>query len=306
MANPHLLETLRKLLALTTSPVEGEAQAAAFKLQELLTKHNLEVADLETRGAKKPGIEREGFDLGKAAFTWKLNLAETMADHYFCYALVNRYAKTVQYIGRPDNVKAMTMLYGWVIDQIKAISAEERKKHQQETGEHIDPLRWQVNFGLGAVSRLGQRLEQIRRDMAASTTALAISHQAEISDYLEEQYGYRTDGRKTKQHEEWEKRWEKRWKEQQEADEALLRDDPDAYYAKYPHRTPEAQEAQRKADEKRWNRRRASARGRAYREETPEEERKRWQGEKANRAGNHAADRVNLQPFLKPGADSLK
>src|SRR2546423_3993388 len=117
-----LLDRLRKILALTESPVEGEAQAAAMKLQELLTEHNLSIADLEKRGHQAPPVGESAHDLGKAGFTWKLDLAETIADHYFCHAIVSRYRKTVSFVGRPDNVDSLQMLYTWVIDQIKRIS----------------------------------------------------------------------------------------------------------------------------------------------------------------------------------------
>jgi len=125
MNGEKLFDKLRKLLALTTSPVEGEAHAAAHKLQELLTEHNLNVADLESRGQAKPAVREDKHDLGKAAFKWKLDLAEVMADHYYCFPLVDRYTKTVAFVGRPDNIKSLQMLYGWVIDQIKRIGSEE-------------------------------------------------------------------------------------------------------------------------------------------------------------------------------------
>src|SRR5690242_21915453 len=110
---------LQRILALTTSPNENEAAVAMEMLQKLLTQHNLSIADLETRGQKAPGIHDKAFDLGKAAFKWKLNLASVIADHYYCHPLVDYTQKSVRFVGRPDNVDSLTALYRWIIEQIK-------------------------------------------------------------------------------------------------------------------------------------------------------------------------------------------
>lgn len=304
----HIVEKLRKVLALTTSPVEGEAQAAAGKLQELLTKHNLDIADLEVRGSGKPQVKEEGHDLGKAAFTWKLDLAEGIARYYFCHPMVDRTRKTVRFVGRPDNVESLQMLYRWLIDQIKRVSGDERKKWMEESGEHVDPLRWQVNFGIGAASRLKERLQEKadREREDCKIYALVVHHDAEISDYLEKQYGYRTDGKKTAQQQKWDEEWEQRKK----ADEELKKTDIEAYYAKYPWRRPPTEEQikqmeredrkREKARQRRWER----GGGYRYRRpETEEERRKRIQGEEAHTSGHKAGGSINLEPFVEKGAD---
>lgn len=317
MNGEKLFDKLRKLLALTTSPVEGEAHAAAHKLQELLTEHNLNVADLESRGQAKPAIREEKHDLGKAAFKWKLDLAEVMADHYYCFPLVSRYTKTVAFVGRPDNIKSLQMLYGWVIDQIKRIGSEERKAHLASTGEHVDPLRWQVGFGLGAVERLRERLDTMRRRAATTETALVVHHQTEISDYLEAQYGYRKDGQKTARQKERDAEWEasvKRAQERQAREDAEREADPEAWYAKHPEDRPEARAARqaahakaRAADEKRWERNARRRTGRSsWKSYSAEDERKDNQSASARSAGERAAGRVNLEPFLDGQAPGRK
>jgi hypothetical protein len=319
---PQLIEKLQKILALTTSPVEGEAQAATFKLQELLTQHNLDIADLEKRGAvAAPGIVDHHHDLGKAAFAWKLDLADMVAGHFYCHSLTGRYGrwsgdKEVKFIGRPDNVEALTMIYKWLIDQIKAISAQARRDHYVRTNEHIDPLRWQVSFGVGVVDRLGDRLEELmkRKQQAAakeSAGALVIHHEAEISDYLEKHHGYRTDGRETAK--------EKARREEREADAKLKQDDPEAYYRKFPWErplTPEQQaerdkkaaaEAKRQARNDRRRERNAEKRGYSGRRSYASVD---WtavdQKSTARSAGREAAKDINLEPFLKGGKPTVQ
>lgn len=302
MTQDRILDKLRKVLAMTQSPVEAEAQTAAEMLQRLLTQYNLDMADLEQRGAAKPAVGEQAHDLGKAAFRWKLDLANVIADHYYCASLIDWTAKTVRFVGRPDNVESLKLLYNWLIEQIKAISASERKVWQEAHGEHVDPLRWQVNFGLGVASRIGVRLAEIRDRMKDDTvTALVLSHKSEISDYMEEQYGRRIDGKPTKQ----EQKWQREREEREAAMQKLKETDLDAYYAARPWErplSPEEQIAQQKAEEKaekRYQRNAARRTGRAWRPRSASQVRQDDQAYSANLAGRDAAGKVNLEPFLK-------
>lgn len=312
--NLNLVEKLRKILALTQSPVEGEATAAAEHLHRLLTAHNLSMADLEAKGGHHaPGVLKGAHDLGKAAFKWKLDLAERIASHYYCHPLVDRSAKTVAFIGRRENVESLTMLYGWVIDQIKRLATEARRKHFDSTGEHIDPLRWQLGFGEGAVQRLDVRLREQRareeEDAAAAAgadsatgTALVVMGDArkrEISDWLEANGEDRIDGRKTKAQEEADARYAA-WRAQREAEEAA--------------KTPEQKALEQAAYEKQmkeWAKKEAARQRRRDRYvpkgrysskswATAEAEEKRDdQSYIARQSGRDNADRINLQPFIE-------
>jgi hypothetical protein len=251
--------------------------------------------ELETGQSQKPGIKEQPSDLGKAAFAWKLDLAEVMAEHYYCHAFVDRCGKTVTFIGRPDNVESLEMLYAWVIDQIKRIASEERRAWMAENG-HMDPPRWQLNFGLGVVSRIGRRLEELREQQQKDNRvmALVVSHKTEISDYLEAQGHYRIDGQKTKREQE----WEKQYAEREAARELLKKTDIEAYYNAYPWErplTPEQEAAATKREERNARRRKGSVRYRAV------DWRQLEQAMESNKAGRSAASKVNLQPFIKDG-----
>jgi len=136
-----------------------------------------------------------------------------------------------------------------------------------------------------------------------------VHHQTEISDYLEAQYGYRRDGQRTARQKAQDAEWEARVARAQEAQAAkdAERDaDPEAYYAKYPDDRPEAQAARRAAREKanaEWrkreerNARRRTGRS-TWKSYSAEDERKDNQSATARSAGERAASRVNLEPFL--------
>lgn len=311
----RIISKLRKILALTESPEENEAASAAAMLQRFLVEHNLSISDLEQKGAKAAAITEGAIDLGKAAFNWKLDLAEEIAEHYFCVGIISRRRKTVTFAGRPDNVESLKMLYTWVIDQIKRLAKDERRAHQAESGEHIDPLRWQVNFGRGAVNRLMDRLSKAKRDLDASTTALVIHHAKEVSDYTEKKYGRRYDGEMTEYEKinntriekEWAERNARKQKEKEDA-ERLLATDPEAFYLKYPHRHPDV-EAERQRREARNAARRARYVSHPRWSSADYDYDKDEQSNTAHRAGGKAASRINLDPFLTgtvPSGKDLK
>jgi hypothetical protein len=186
---------------------------------------------------------------------------------------------------------------------VKTHSTEEWKAHQRVEGNpHIDPLRWQVNFGEGAAYRLGERLRELKKKQGAETTALVLHHLSEISDWMEEQgFWHRPDGQETKADK---KRREERERREQ-IHEMKMKTDP-AYRKHFEdlleqRRKEDAEEAAKEA--KRARRRRGRGR---YREESDSAREKRHQQEAAHEAGNRAADRVNLEPFIEKTAPHRK
>lgn len=317
--NPHnrLMGKLSKLLEVKQrAATEAEAATAATLLSRFLDEHNLSIADIEKRGQAAPPVTEGGHDLGKAAFKWKLDLAEGIARFFYVEALVNRQSKKVVFVGRPDNIEALTMLYGWVIDQVKSIATVERRAHFDKTGEHIDPLRWQLGFGEGAVQRLIVRLSEMKarqaedatRNEMGDITALAIHHNDEANNYLEAKYGYRNDGKRTRKEQDSIDRWNKS-REEQASLKAICEanGDMEPYYAAYPWDIPDTPEqiaarnkrnAEYEKREARNARRRTGSGGRSG---PAIDERKEEQAYTARVSGRSAADRVNLQPFIGQG-----
>lgn len=310
----RMLSKLGKLLEVRKhAATEAEAATAASLLSRFLDEHNLSIADIEKKGQAAPGVVEGGHDLGKAAFKWKLDLAEGIAQFYYAAPIVDRKAKTVVFVGRPDNVEALTMLYKWVIDQIKGIATTERRVHFDTTGEHIDPLRWQLGFGEGAVQRLIVRLREMKARQAEDATrnemgdivGLQVHHATEASDYLEAKYGYRADGKRTRREQESAERWQKRM-EHKDSLKILCEanGDMEPYYAEFPWDrpdTPEEAAARAKRDEaylKKEARNAARRIGSGGRSGPAIDERKEEQAYTARASGRAAAERVNLQPFI--------
>jgi len=318
----RMLDKLRKLLEVKNrAATEVEAATAAGLLQRFLTEHNLSVADLERRGQTAPKMAEGQHDLGKAAWKWKLDLAEGIAEFYYCAPLVDRYSKRVAFAGRPDNVEALTMLYAWIVDQIKGIATEERRVHFDTTGEHIDPLRWQIDFGVGATERVITRLKELKarqqedqaRNADGDVVALTLHHESEVSDYLEQTRGYRLDGKKTQR----ELKYEQERQAEREKKDALriqceAAGDMEPFYAEFPWERPETGEQiakREKADAEFWKKEKRNAArrtGPAWRPGRAEDPKKSEQRATARNSGRAAADKVNLQPFITGHVDNKK
>lgn len=75
-----IIDKIRKLLALSTSPNENEAALAAAKAKELLDQYELTEVDLV-----KQEIEEKKFDTGTIAVPqWRKSLASNVANSYGC------------------------------------------------------------------------------------------------------------------------------------------------------------------------------------------------------------------------------
>ena len=335
MSRPELLEKLAKVMALMESPNENEAAAAAAHLARLLETHNLEMADLEAAGQEAPKVER-GDDvklsenpLNDPTVKWKVHLGEAVAEHFYCYALTSYDDDRIQFIGRRENLDSLELLYEWFIKQIKRLAKSERRVHLERTGEDVPGIRWQMAFAEGCINRLRERLyDERERHATKQSTGLVVSHSGEINDFMEEDMGYRRDGRKTKR----QAQREQDYKDLIATKAELLASNPAEYYRQYPSEHPDRvaeQELQDAAREKRRaaKQRRNDGRRRRYREAKdglrdlagvdagtfggdhygPATD---WvaedQKDAAEAAGYRKGDDVNLQPHLDGGNPNRK
>lgn len=204
MTEKSILELLRRLLALSQSPNEHEAAAAMAKAQELLFKHNLTMAAVETytNGIKdKPKIIKDFTDIesGKNDGDWKAILVATIARNNFCEVIRIRGFKGDQgvIIGQQMNTEVVKELYLWVAEQLER---EAIKAISNYRGPDRLPT-FKRAFFKGAISVIGGRLraqwEKLRRETETST-ALVVRNEAMLKAFIEEDFGKLRKGRATR------------------------------------------------------------------------------------------------------------
>lgn len=173
-----IIEKISKLLALAESDNVNEAASAAARAQELMTKHQLAIADIQANGFDHivDPIDDLPIDLDKSLIHWKTCLAAGIAKANGCatynkYMYVNgKQAQVVtQYVGPRLSVDAVTYMYRYLVREINRLAALRR-------GDPGVDRKWLRDFRLGAVAEITTRLIKMAEHakVGANGSALAV------------------------------------------------------------------------------------------------------------------------------------
>ena len=167
-----LLDRVRKLLALATSPNVHEAALAAAKAQSLIERHRLEslleadeaaAADPVTDGRDTP------LDIARKIRKWKSALATGLAQHNGCIAYsvpIGKNKRQLLIAGRAADRAAVIALWEWLVPRVEWLSA---------THGAGQPRAWHEAFRIGAAQTIVERLASasVEARAAIGTAALA-------------------------------------------------------------------------------------------------------------------------------------
>ena len=154
-------ERIRKLLALADSPNENEAAAAAEKAQALMLRYGIELATIAASTGERLAVDEHVLD-GKVD-PWRRMLAAAVA-HSAGGRVVwapdgGRSQGKIFFYGPVGAVGGIVELYRYLEAQLVVISAAATAARQER---RVHGRTWRNSFLLGAVGRLGQRLEARR------------------------------------------------------------------------------------------------------------------------------------------------
>ena len=173
-ANGGIVAKLRKLLAMANHPGTGEAEAAAAmgRVQEILAKYNLDLAQVGSVGSDDSKYAKRAQERhSKAAmYRYQRDLMSVIAKNNFCmwwidevHELSFRKMRTVKrhvLLGSEVNVTVSTMLYDYLIETMDRllpyVGMEKRGKNA---------LMWLE----GCAERLAERITDKRRRMEAES-----------------------------------------------------------------------------------------------------------------------------------------
>jgi uncharacterized DUF497 family protein len=110
MEKDRIIDRIRKLLALATSPNQAEAESAAAKAQALLQQHNLELAQVEQSSKQQSSMIQKQVDIHSRQ-RWRRLLIHTIARANFCRALFKPGQASVILVGEPHNLEVAEYLY---------------------------------------------------------------------------------------------------------------------------------------------------------------------------------------------------
>ncbi len=154
-----ILDRVRKLLALATSPNAHEAAAAAALAQTLIARHRLQQwLDADAVAADEAeaidDARDEPLDVARKPRSWKVALATTLADANGCvaYTLDRGKERAIVLVGRTADRALVLELWSWLVSRIEWLSATH--------GEGRD-RKWHDAFRVGVVAAIGERLAKV-------------------------------------------------------------------------------------------------------------------------------------------------
>lgn len=125
-------DKISKLLALSESPNEHEAQLALQKAKELMTQHRLSVEDLTPQSRV---IHREtDVTFSKRRDSWTLALAGVIAENYCCRAFSRRRSgmqtRKVCFAGFPADIELCERVFRYALDCVKGWIANTTRRNK--------------------------------------------------------------------------------------------------------------------------------------------------------------------------------
>ena len=161
-------DRIRKLLALADSPNENEAAAAAEKAQALMLRYGIELATVAASAGERLAVDEHVVD-GRVD-PWRRMLADAVArsaggEIVWAPDGYGRSLGKIFFYGPSGTVGGMIELYRYLEAQLVVISAAAAATRRER---RVHGRTWRNSFLLGAVGRLGQRLDA-RRAKTAET-----------------------------------------------------------------------------------------------------------------------------------------
>lgn len=170
-----VIEKVQKLLRLAQSDNAHEAALAMARAQELIDRHQLDQALLETSASESAAVPDEEIvnfaawedaldgarDSQKVA-TWRWRIAYSLSKHNAVGAYVC--GGRIHLVGRPSDVGAVRYLFAYCLRETERLVAKQGKGHGRT---------WLNNYRLGVADGIGDALRAQREAFKKSVIAEA-------------------------------------------------------------------------------------------------------------------------------------
>ena len=157
-----LEEIKRKAMGLKNMAERGgtpeECAVAAGLLQNLLTKHKLDISQLKVDEEEEIGYSTFYVGGDRMTLSWRRLLANIVAEHTFCLSAYVKGTKTVDFIGKRADIEICQYLTDYLLSEVERLFREYRKKNPKSFEAEKAP------FGMGAVHAIGETLASMWKD----------------------------------------------------------------------------------------------------------------------------------------------
>lgn len=194
-----LIDKIRKLLALSKSPNQHEAEAAMAKVNELITEHQISMSEIGQQQTIRSGIE-EGQTVkeSKTYRSFVKDIAKAAGMIFDCEVIGAGEQSAFFFVGLKEDILLAQELNRYLFDSWKAIVANDTAEWKSQyfyAPRQYEVKKYKIGHGQGfgdALILRAKALVKKRKDLLkASTpgTALVIMKQEMIKDFKSKQ-GY--------------------------------------------------------------------------------------------------------------------
>lgn len=161
---------IQKLLALSKSSNENEAQNAMLKAQQLLIKHKLSLKDVELYSSENIKVDSFNTEQRFRGQSWKSNLAQVIADNFSCYMYLQTSCnyrskvRSICFYGKGDDVVICNIMFSYASKCINTEGDKLVKRMKQDRRrKYFKGIK--DDYALGFIAGLKERFnEQIRNN----------------------------------------------------------------------------------------------------------------------------------------------
>lgn len=192
-------EKIKKLLALSKSPNEHEAQAALTKAQQLMAEHKISMAEVQDVGKREALEKKTGVTFSARRDPWILRLSNIIAENYCCKAISYRESgkqtQSLYFVGLDEDIEICMIAFNYASDCIRS-----EIKDRSETGKllgypHKTILEICNGYAYGFLAGLKEAFEEQKSEAG---WGLVLSLPSEVNEKLKE-IGIKTVKFKSKQ-----------------------------------------------------------------------------------------------------------
>lgn len=175
---------IQKLLALSKSSNENEAQNAMLKAQSLLIKYKLSIKDIEQHNPESIKVDENSTGIKFRGSSWKSNLANVIANNFGCYLFYRSCrSREICFYGKEEDVVICGIMLEYAIKCINSNGDKLVKKLKQDRRrKHFDSIK--DDYALGFVRGLEERFnDQVKSN--GEWALVLVKDQVVVDKYTE-------------------------------------------------------------------------------------------------------------------------
>lgn len=185
-------DKIKKLLALSKSPNEHEAQSALAKAQQLMAEHKISMAEVEDKEQRKAHEHLAGVTYSARRDPWILGLAKVISKNYCCESFSYREKGTQTYklcfCGLDEDIEICMIAFKYATDCIR--SEIKKRKSKGKLFNYTNELVTSIcnGYAYGFIKGLDEAFEEQKRAASHSEAnwGLVLSTPPEVKQRMSE------------------------------------------------------------------------------------------------------------------------